>query len=151
MRDIYKSSQRVIIWIGLACTCHIYFAMDAYNYYVNQYRDKYRSRESNRSPRVEIPDEVIEAIDCLSARESWTRSWIVQGASTPDVLKEVWCGHERVSWGDLEFVQDLLWDIAADRQAMIPPGRNECLEYLNKLAEARRGAESTLPVSSFAR
>jgi hypothetical protein len=40
--------------------------------------------------------------------------------------------------GGLEFVQDLLWGIAADRQAMIPPGRNECLEYLNKLAEARR-------------
>jgi hypothetical protein len=26
---------------------------------------------------------------------------------------------------------------------MIPPGRNECLEYLNKLAEARRGDTTT--------
>jgi hypothetical protein len=39
---------------------------------------------------VEIPGEVIEAIDCLSTREWWTRWWIVQEASTPDVLKEVW-------------------------------------------------------------
>jgi hypothetical protein len=143
MRDIYKSSQRIIIWLGLACKCHVYFAMDAYTHYVNQYQDKYHSQDWSRFPRTEIPDEVIEAIDCLSARDWWSRSWIVQEASTPDVPKEVWCGHKRVSWEALEFVQRLLWDIAAEEQAMIPPGRNECLEYLNKLAEARRGDTTT--------
>jgi hypothetical protein len=43
----------------------------------------------------------------------------------------------------MEFVQRLLWNIAAEEQAMIPPGRNECLEYLNHLAKARKGDTTT--------
>jgi len=143
MREIYKASKRIIIWLGPPTKCHRYVAIDAYHHYARQYKAKYRPRESSLDPPiVEIPDKVIDAINCLNTRDWWMRSWIVQEASTPNVQKEIWYGRKRVAWEDLVFVQQLLWDMSAYRQASILVGRNECLAYLGHLEKARAKSHS---------
>ena len=43
---------------------------------------------------------------------------------------------------DIEFIHDLLWDLAADRQTMVPPGQNKSLNFLQELCLARQGQSS---------
>ncbi len=136
MRDIYASSKRIIIWLGSEDSCgHGELALDTYRYYSQRYR---RKNSRSKSSPIEIPSNQTEAIECLASRDYWFRSWIIQEATTPYVPKEVWCGSRIVALIDVEFVHELLFDWAADRQAMIRPGENKQLDYLKEVTAHRQ-------------
>ena len=140
MRDIYKAAQRIVVWLGLGCRCHdiqyYYLATEAYRLYGRCISEGL----FNDFAGLEIPDNVVDAIECLGRNSWWSRSWILQEASTPHAPMELWVGPSRVSFEDLKLVHyDMLWSMARDRQAVIPPGYNKTLDVLGELAKSRLG------------
>jgi hypothetical protein len=137
MRDIYKAAKRIVVWLGLGCACHRdypYLATEAYRLY----GESSRNGVLDSCTGTEIPEHVVDAIRCLGENEWWSRSWILQEASTPHAALELWLGPSRVSFEDIKFVHyDMLWAMGMERQAAIPPGYNKTLDLLGELAESR--------------
>jgi hypothetical protein len=146
MRDIYKAAQRIVVWLGLGCRCHDlkyhFLATEAYRLY------SWGVREGlyNDFAGFEIPHTTVDAIQCLGENPWWSRSWTLQESSTPHAPMELWVGASRVSFEDLKLAHyGILWAMAVDQQAEIPPGYNKTLDVLGRLASSRLGdAKMTL-------
>ena len=146
MRDIYKEARGIVLWLGTGCTCHDYpyLATEAYRRYA-RCAESMRCHFNGSSPTV-IPENVLDTIKCLGSNEWWSRSWILQEASTPRATMELWVGPSRVSFEDMKFVHYcMLWAMGMYRQAAIPPLYNKTLDVLGELAKSRLGdAKMTL-------
>ncbi|KAI8719937.1 HET domain-containing protein [Fusarium sp. LHS14.1] len=136
MASIYAAANRIVIWLGTADeasnTAMEFYARTASLWANNQLPDQ----------TIPITDGERAAVEGLTRRSYWSRSWVYQEASTPGVDREFWCGSKAVSFDVLCVANALAHRHMTALGSLLEPSPwNTRVSLLNELSDRRRATD----------
>ncbi|RSL41368.1 hypothetical protein CEP53_012801 [Fusarium sp. AF-6] len=138
MGSIYAAASRIVIWLGTADETSN-TAMEFY------------ARTTSLWANKQLPDQTIPitdgeraAVEGLTRRNYWSRSWVYQEASTPGVYREFWCGSKAVSFDVLCVANALAHRHMTALGSLLQPSPwNRRISLLNELSDRRRASDQS--------
>jgi hypothetical protein len=95
MKDIYTRARRIIIWLGSS------------DERTDRVMDLLRWLADGTIP-FNINASDMQDLYHWSCLPWWSRMWVIQEASTPNVLRHVWCGDRTLDYTDIDKVRERL-------------------------------------------
>lgn len=146
MARIYALASRIVIWLGDARSGSD-LAMDFYSRTSMLWATNQLSGDGRSFP---VSDAERLAIEHLTRREYWERSWIYQEATTPSVAREVWCGSKMIRFDALCVINALAHKHMLNLGVVLEPSPwNRRVSLLNELSERRKQADKSLTMLSL--
>ncbi|KAH7175223.1 Aldehyde/histidinol dehydrogenase [Dactylonectria macrodidyma] len=136
MASIYAAASRIVIWLGTADatsdTAMEFYARTASLWANNQLPDQ----------TIPLTDGDRAAVEGLTRRSYWSRSWVYQEASTPRVYREFWCGSKAISFDVLCVANALAHRHMTALGTLLEPSPwNRRVSLLNELSDRRRATD----------